>query len=203
MSNGTSLHNIEYCSKDDNDVLVFGEPAGNGGGRKDSEAAAELVKEGASLKRIAEELPMYYIHAHRGIKALKDTLEGNTDPRDFKSQVKVYFGATGTGKSRKAHEEDQITWTHGGDRWFDGYQGQEVVLFDDFAGVTSGITFRKLLQLTDRYPLTVPIKGGFVNWRPRVIIFTTNLHPREWFPLEDYSPLERRIDELIEFHSLG
>lgn len=203
MSNGTSPQNIEYCSKDNNDVLVYGETATTGGpSGKKSELAAAMIKDGASIKRVAEEMPDYFIHAYRGIKALKDALFSCDEPRDFKSFVKVYFGATGTGKSRKAHDEDSIQWTHGGDRWFDGYQGQEVVLFDDFAGVSSGITFRKLLQLTDRYPLTVPVKGGFTNWRPRTIIFTTNVYPDQWYPGEDYSPLKRRIDELIQFHSL-
>lgn len=137
---------------------------------------------------------------HRGIERLLAVL--NDEPRDFVTEVKVYIGPTGTGKSRKAHDEDKITWTHHGDRWFDGYENQESVLFDDFEGIKSGVPFRKLLQLTDRYPLKVPVKGGFVNWRPRLIIFTTNVEPDAWYPEEDIAPLRRRITSITRFASL-
>lgn len=123
----------------------------------------------------------------------------NKRTRQWKSHVRVYYGSTGTGKTRRAIEEDKVEWTHGGDRWFDGYDQQERVLFDDFDGVKSGITYRKLLQLLDRYPLQVPIKGGFVEWCPRVIVITTNIPPDRWYPDEDYSPLQRRIDDFINF----
>lgn len=125
-----------------------------------------------------------------------------SQPRDFKTIVKVYIGTTGTGKSRKAHEEDKTTWTHPGDRWFDGYQQDEVVLFDDFEGVKSGITYRKFLQITDRYAQTVPVKNGFVNWRPKIAVFTTNIEPKHWYPEDDPTPLLRRIDEIERFPTM-
>lgn len=201
MSNGTAQQNIDYCSKE-GDFVTFGRPATTVNGEKQSTLCAELIRSGSSLKRIADELPEYFMARSKGIRELMFALSSPEDcdkPRDFVTQVKVYLGPTGTGKSREAHEVDKIQWTHGGDRWFDGYQGQEVVLFDDFAGVQSGITFRKLLQLTDRYPLTVPVKGGFVNWRPKLIIFTTNVEPERWYPLEDYSPLKRRVGSGIKY----
>lgn len=198
ISKGDLSSNQEYCKKD-GQWFQFGTPMTNGTKRSILEVS-EAIKNGASLKTIATDFTDHFIRYPRGIEKAIELL--NNDPRDFKSYVKVYIGATGTGKSRKAHEDDKITWTHHGDRWFDGYQGQESVLFDDFDGIKSGIPFRKLLQITDRYPLSVPYKGGFANWRPRVIVFTTNVEPDQWYPGEDFAPLSRRIDEIVRFRSL-
>ena len=89
-------------------------------------------------------------------------------------------------------------WTHGGDRWFDGFRGHKYALFDDFDG--SQIEFRKLLRLLDKYPMQVPIKGGFTNWNPRKIFITSNVQPRMWYSgdervgLGDIDAMIRRLD---------
>lgn len=203
ISDGTPSQNVVYCTKENTDLLTYGTVSTTSQAtKKASEGVTALVHQGASMKRIAEEYPEYYQRCHRGIGALRAIIQAPPDheePRDFKTRVHVYIGPTGTGKSRRAHEEDKITWTHHGDRWFDGYQGQEAVLFDDFDGVKSGIPFRKFLQLTDRYPLSVPIKGGFSNWRPRVLVITTNVEPEYWYPEEDAAPLRRRLDLIVRF----
>ena len=43
--------------------------------------------------------------------------------------------------------------------------------------------------------MDVPIKGVQAVG-PRVIVITTNVEPRDWYPWEDFAPLERRIDEI-------
>ena len=89
-------------------------------------------------------------------------------------------GPTGCGKSRASAEfVDKFAargWNYWranqGLAWFDGYNRQEVAWFDDFrfSGKQSDYAF--LLNITDRYPLRVPVKGNFVVWMPKVIIFT-------------------------------
>lgn len=81
--------------------------------------------------------------------------------------------------------------------WFDGYSGQPVVILDDYRGAGN---FDYLLRLLDRYPMDVPIKGGFVNWAPRLLFITSNLSPRECFQslsTDTLLPLYRRIDFLL------
>ena len=74
----------------------------------------------------------------------------------------------------------------------------DVILFDDVEiNVIPSPSFFK--RLTDRYPIQVPIKGGFITWKPRVIVFTSNTHPKEWWPsLSDYDwdTIERRITKI-------
>ena len=79
--------------------------------------------------------------------------------------------------------------------------GQSTVLIDDFAG-NVGLT--QLLQILDRYPVQVPVKGGFVWWCPNVIIITTNVPLEQWY---DYSSrqdslaaLQRRITHRRDFN---
>lgn len=59
----------------------------------------------------------------------------------------------------------------GAQLWFDGYLGESVAVFDDFR--PWWCRFDYLLALLDRYPIRVPVKGGFVNWIPEIIIITT------------------------------
>lgn len=90
-------------------------------------------------------------------------------PKD-KPLVLWFYGPTGTGKTRRAveiGEEFGGYWMSGQNlQWFDGYQTLEtpVAIIDDFR--KDFCTFHYLLRLFDRYPLNVPVKGGFVAWRP-------------------------------------
>ena len=70
------------------------------------------------------------------------------------------------------------------------------VLIDDFAGggivaSASGTSFGSLTGT-----LWTSLLRGFKRWVPRVIVITTNVEPRDWYPWEDFAPLERRIDEI-------
>jgi hypothetical protein len=80
--------------------------------------------------------------------------------------------------------------------WWDGYCGQDAVLIDDFDG---WVPFRTFLQWLDVYPLTLPIKGGFVVANFSRVFITSNLDPTVWFPGVDYAPLLRRFSEVKHF----
>ena len=121
-------------------------------------------------------------------------------PRVFKTQVQVYWGRTGLGKTRKAfHQSKHNVWFYGSDGWFDGYCGQENVIFDDFGGHEFKLTY--LLKLLDRYPMDVRIKGGFTCWCPRTIYITSNKNPSDWYSCLQVhkEALFRRFSEVIEF----
>lgn len=82
--------------------------------------------------------------------------------------------------------------------------GQKVAIFDDFR--PWWCRFDYLLRLLDRYPMQVPVKGGFVNWVPEHIIITA---PQRWSDMftgefrtpEDLAQLGRRIHHCVHFVS--
>jgi len=73
--------------------------------------------------------------------------------------------------------------------YFDGYEGQEVVVIDEFYG---WLPKDLLCRMCDRYPLLVDTKGGCVNFYPKTIIITSNTDPQEWYD-GGLGALERRF----------
>lgn len=61
------------------------------------------------------------------------------------------------------------------------------------------------LRIMDRFPVRVQRKGGYINWRPRLLVFTYLYEPRDFFgngwPGEVTGQFLRRIDEIIYFHN--
>jgi hypothetical protein len=191
---GSPIQNKEYCSKE-KDYQEFGTlPAGQGA-RTDLVQVAKACQDGASFKEIAQNFPSAALRYSTGIIRLKQVHQkGRTGP----AELWCLWGKTGTGKTRRVWEfaDYDMLWVHPGDRWFDGYDGQPAVLFDDFDGGWFKLTY--LLKLIDRYPFTVPVKGAYVNWAPKVIYFTSNHHPKEWYPQakeEHQRALLRRFNE--------
>jgi len=88
-------------------------------------------------------------------------------------------GPSGTGKTRKAMEAGavQIEWDG---KFMNNYNGEDVVVFDEFEWQMMPRT--TFFRLTDRYPMVVTVKGGYRNWKPRIIYITTNdMNPQVWY----------------------
>ena len=115
------------------------------------------------------------------IGTAKCYLTYNEEPRNWKSMVIWICGSTGKGKSRMARElaGEDVYVKCDGSKWFDGYDGHETVIFDDFR--PEWFTWCYLLNLLDRYECRVEIKGGMRQFKPKVIIVTTPLGPEETF----------------------
>ena len=95
-----------------------------------------------------------FIRYHRGLKALKHEYNKLERGNGFiKPVIKIFWGATGTGKTRKAYQIDpnlyKVPIHEGQTTWFDGYEGQETILLDEFYG---GIKYSFMLRLFDSNP---------------------------------------------------
>ncbi len=111
------------------------------------------------------------------------------------------IGPPGTGKTKWMDDTYGVgNWVTAPDntgQWFDNCD-HDVILFDD---VEAGSILKtsEFKRLTDRYPVKVPVKGGFITWKPRVIVFTSNSHPKQWWPeLSEFNlvAIERRITSI-------
>lgn len=128
-------------------------------------------------------------------KSLRSIASDFSRSTPIERTVHVFYGETGTGKSRRA-------WAEAGfdaypkdprTKFWDGYQGEENVVIDEFRG---GVDIAHVLRWFDRYPVRVEIKGAGSVLRARRIWITSNLHPSEWYPMLDsasYRALERRL----------
>lgn len=116
-------------------------------------------------------------------------------PQAFERTCTVYYGPTGTGKSRRAWEEAGISAYPKDPRtkFWDGYQNHEHVVIDEFRGA---IDISHMLRWTDCYPVLVEIKGSSVVFKARKIWITSNLAPEQWYPGLDsdtLAALRRRL----------
>jgi len=109
-----------------------------------------------------------------------------------------YVGETGTGKSYEAFKgydpETCYTWSDD-NGWWEGYEGQETVIINDFRGQ---IPYDKMLNLVDEWPCDV--KKRFVGKIPflsRKVIVTSPLTPEECYhnrnDKDDIAQLLRRF----------
>lgn len=73
-------------------------------------------------------------------------------------------------------------------------------MFDEFYG---GIKLSLILQLCDRYPMQVPVKGGFVPWCPNRIIFTSNCSPTQWWKDQEVPNIEAFGRRLFRVFKMG
>lgn len=131
-------------------------------------------------------------------------------PRDTKVEVQLLYGPTGCGKTTEArqHPQEEL-WVQpiGGQGWYNGYDGHDYALFDDFGGSSSHVRLDDLLRLLHEWIEQVPIKGGFKWWIPKIIYVTTNIHPWKWYEWKDresqYPALRRRITSVVTWRSDG
>lgn len=188
---------IAYCKKEPRlggPWSAGEEPAGQGK-RMDLEAVKRKLDEGGTMLDVAEDHFGAFCRYERGFRSYKRM---KTKARNHAMEVHVYWGAAGTGKSRKAMEENPGAYWKQRGEWWDGYDGQEVVVLDDFYG---WLKWSTLLRVCDRYPLMVETKGGQAQFIAKKIIITSNKPWSEWYENMPHSEaLERRLTTITHFN---
>lgn len=94
--------------------------------------------------------------------------------------VQWYYGAPGTGKSKKAHETLKEAFIkEPRTKWWNNYLLETTVIIDDFG--PQGIDINHLLRWFDRYKCYVEYKGGMLPLKASTFIVTSNFHPSKIF----------------------
>ncbi len=207
---GTQDQARDYCMKKDTRVDVNLNPIELGtpfvsqqGSRTDIAALCESIKVNPFAIEISKLYPSLYIRYHKGIEKLCTNYQPE---RKKPPKVIMYYGTTGTGKTRDAFRLHKDVFRKAPDtRWFDGYTNQKTLLLDDFCGRMSKMSLSYLLQLLDRYAISVEVKCSYTTLLADTIVITTNVHPLLWYDYnereEQYKALARRITTIMWYKS--
>lgn len=202
---GTAKQARDYCFKHDKTYEGTCDEHGTlsqQGKRTDLNEAVLKIKnkEWTKVQDILEENPTLYYQYGR---VLEKALKIYAKKRENKApEVLLWIGETGTGKSKKAYEDyPELYNKPKTNEWWEGYEGEETVLFDDFRGE---IEVGEMLSILDRYPYTCNVKGSSTQLRATRFIITTNDDPRTWAKWqgttdETWSAWDRRITNTRHF----
>ncbi len=206
--------NIRYCSKTKTRVDGLHGQCGHGArqaGKQDRQILIEkILDKGYTAALAAKEHPDQFLSAHAGIIKMISILQ---EARDFPTEVHIYYGPTGSGKSWKARHDHpghyKVKWPEAGSTWWwDFYNGgntshtlHDSVIMDEFR---HNISFGRMLSLIDRGGFKIKYHGGMTEFNSHKIIITTNIAPHNWYPNKDtegFSMLLRRFHDYCTIYN--
>lgn len=204
---GTPAENRTYCLKAPIDQFEHGEIPEQGK-RTDITAFVALVTEGKSDIDILKNAPGHFLRYAKHVNTVRQVM-ATASPRFRDVSVYVYFGDTGTGKTRKVYTQEEDLYViparstdFNAKIWLDGYNNETAILLDDYRGEYK---YSLLLQLLDGYRRQWEIKGGFV-WGTWSKVYITSDRPwTAWYPGTEsryLGQLKRRISTIEEMVAL-
>lgn len=186
----------DYCTKEDTRAephIAYELGDYEPGKRTDLQKIQHDLDQGRDMRTVATENFSTWVKYN---KAFDKYVALTRAPRSNPVEVHVYWGEPGTGKTRKAFEENPTAYWKPADKWWDSYDGQTTIIMDDYR---NWLSESELLRVCDRYPLMVECKGSHHNFIGNKIIITSNHHPKDWGLNWTTTPFKRRITKCHEF----
>lgn len=182
-----------YVWKDESAVMGTRFELGVEPKNRNSSKDWDAIRQSAMAGRMDEIPSDVYIRCYNSLRRISCD---NAQPVGILRTVKVFWGPTGVGKSRRAWEEAGMSAypKDPNTKFWDGYRDHGNVVIDEFRG---RIDISHLLRWFDRYPVIVEIKGSSVVLSATNIWITSNLSPDEWYPDVDQLTRDALMRRLI------
>lgn len=174
VAKATAAENFAYCTKDGNFEEKGVRPlTATEKGKKTAAKHAEtweLARKGEFFLLPPAQIKTWeYIHSKYG-----------PEPQDLGQLMNHWIhGPTGSGKSSLVRKLGIPFYSKGMNKWWDGYEHEEVVVLDDFAPEHGKYLGYFLKIWADHYVFNAEVKGGMLKIRPKHIIVTSQ------YPLHD------------------
>ena len=213
---GTAIDNKNYVFKEGKwsntekeDTRVDGTqeewgdcPVERQGQRNDISDLYAMIKEGLTNYEIIESNPQYMLNLDKIERARQTVLEERFKNEWRDLTVTYIYGTTGAGKTRSVMDKygySNVFRVTDYEHPFDGYKGQDVIVFEEFR---SSLRIDDMLKYLDGYPVEIPCR--YAN---KVACFTkvyiiSNIALTEQYPnvqkeqTETWNALLRRIGKV-------
>lgn len=209
---GTRDGCIQYCHKEDTrqaGPFTIGDQeqtAPQQGNRTDVQDIHSMIASGARSSEIYTAFPNAYMRMVNGVRHAMAVVRQRDAPRERDIRVIVLYGQTGTGKTFGIVNQpncdlytidSSMLQANTGNVWWDGYEGEKHVLFDEY---NDWFNIAGLLKYLDRYAMRIQSKGSSTVAYYNTLYITSNKAPWEWkdrngedFADEHKAALQRRI----------
>lgn len=198
VAKGTTAQNVTYCSKADPAPFLKGvQPKDRVQQAADQKAHYADVIRSAKEGSCESEYPSEFLRYYNVINKLYRPKLADLD----EYSAYWYVGPPGSGKSRSARARYPGLYNKLLNKWWDGYEHEEVVLLDDFSK-SNVMTGDALKNWADHYPFRAETKGSSMMIRPKVIIVTSNYEIAQLWPDDPVlvAALTRRF-KVVRFHA--
>lgn len=204
---GTEEHNKTYCTKEETRIAgpwefgTYQPDAGKQGHRTDIEALRKSCIQGATMRELALEHTDLLLRHPAGVALIRQAVRAPV-PKERQMFVHILWGATGTGKTHRVRmhfgDEDLFVVRPGRGPW-DNYEGQAVVLFDEFD--YNKWPIQDMLMLLDKWRVTLDCRYQNKEAAWVQVFILGNTDPDGYYQLELPALLQafrRRVHRITE-----
>jgi len=185
VAKGTEEQNKKYVSKEPVDGVVHehgiyeGTFGAKQGSRNELKSALEQLTKGEPREKVFREHLALIVKYPQGMEKAAELALGPA-PTERNIHNMVIWGETGTGKSHRAYHSFPGAYRASvGIGTFDKYQGEDVVILDEFEPVQ--VQLQEFLTWTDKWPTQLKCRyaNKIARWTKMIII--SNTDPAHWW----------------------
>lgn len=167
-----------------------------------SRLIVEMVQAGNSDNEIIEVVPTAYKDLDK-IQRVRSMFRDEKFRKEWRDITTIYiYGSSGAGKTRSVMDKygyENVYRVTNYNHPFDGYDGQDVVIFEEFR---SSLKYADMLNYLDGYPLVLPCRYFDRQACYTKVFIISNVPPHEQYPKADnesFKAFWRRVNEIQHF----